>query len=165
MHPAFYKGPGMIKPPIVFTAGLMRAQGIGITSDAWAWLSEQTGQRLFYPPNVAGWDDEAWLDTGRFRGRWNVARYATEDALLDPGDKKLVDAWDPLETPQQAYDSVLKFWGYPTVNGPTRAILLDFAKKTGQQADSAKWKKQPYRVMRQNAMRTLLAMSPDHQTS
>ena len=118
MHPAFYKGPGMIKPPIVFTAGLLRAQNAGITSDAWAWLSEQTGQRLFYPPNVAGWDDDAWLDTGRFRGRWNVARHATEDVLLDPGDNKDAKNWDPDETPEQAYKNVMNFWGNPIVNGP-----------------------------------------------
>ncbi|MGH2960062.1 MAG: hypothetical protein ACRDKE_10690, partial [Solirubrobacterales bacterium] len=64
-----------------------------------------------------------------------------------------------------AYKNVMDFWGNPIVNGPTRAVLLDFAKKSGQQADSAKWKKKSYRVMRQNAMRTLLAMSPDQQTS
>jgi hypothetical protein len=165
MHPAFYKGPGMIKPPIVFTAGLLRAQNAGITTDSWAWLSEQTGQRLFYPPNVAGWDDAAWLDTGRFRGRWNIAREATQDVLLDPGDKKDALNWDPEETPEQAYKNVMNFWGNPIINGPSRAVLMDFARKSGKQADSAKWKKKPYRVMRQNAMRTLVAMSPDHQTS
>ncbi|MGK2879196.1 MAG: DUF1800 domain-containing protein [Solirubrobacterales bacterium] len=165
MHPAFYKGPGMIKPPIVFTAGLLRAQGAGITTDSWAWLSEQTGQRLFYPPNVAGWDDDAWLDTGRFRGRWNIAREATKEALLDPGDDDLVDNWAADESPEQAYKNVMNFWGNPIVSGPTRGVLLDFAKKAGRQADSAKWKQKPYRVMRQNAMRTLLAMSPDRQTS
>ncbi|MBJ7459423.1 MAG: DUF1800 domain-containing protein [Thermoleophilaceae bacterium] len=165
MHPAFYKGPGMIKPPIVFTAGLLRAQNAGVTSDAWAWLSEQTGQRLFYPPNVAGWDDDAWLDTGRFRGRWNVARHATEEALLDPSDNKDAKNWDPDESPEQAFKNVMNFWGNPIVNAPSRAVLMDFARKSGKQADSARWKKKPYRVMRQNAMRTLLAMSPDQQTS
>jgi uncharacterized protein (DUF1800 family) len=165
MHPAFYNGPRMIKPPIVFTVGLLRAQGIGITTDSWAWLSEQTGQRLFFPPNVAGWDDEAWLDTGRFRGRWNVARQATDDALLDPNDKPTVNNYPFDESPELAFTNVMNFWGNPTINRPTRAVLMDFAKKSGQQADSAKWKRQPYRVMRQNAMRTLLAMSPDQQTS
>jgi uncharacterized protein (DUF1800 family) len=165
MHPAFYKGPGMIKPPVVFTAGLLRAQGIGITDDAWAWLSDLAGQHLFRPPNVAGWDDDAWLDTGTFRGRWNITRYATQEALLDPGDDKFVEAYPDDETAEQALAKVLTFWGNPSISGPTRGVLLEFANKVGAQADSAKWKKQPYRVMRQNAMRTLLAMSPDHQTS
>jgi hypothetical protein len=164
MHPAFYRGPSMMKPPIVFTAGLMRTRNAGLTSDAWAWLAELSGQRLFYPPNVSGWDDDAWLDTGTFRGRWNAVTYATRDDLLDPGDDKLVEGWPIDETPQQAYDKVLAFWANPSITGPSRGVLLEFARLAGDQADSAKWKKQPFRVMRQNAMRSLLAMSPDHQT-
>lgn len=165
MHPAFYKGPAMVKPPIVYTAGMLRAQNVGITSDSWAWLSELTGQRLFFPPNVAGWDDSAWLDTGRFRGRWNITRQATDDALLDPGDDKLVEGYPADETPEQAVAKVIAFWGNPTVSRPTRGVLLDYARKVEKLAGRTEWKQQPYRVMRQNAMRTLLAMSPDHQTS
>jgi uncharacterized protein (DUF1800 family) len=165
MHPAFYRGPSMVLPPVVFTAGLMRSRNAGITSDAWPWLSEMAGQRLFYPPNVSGWDDDAWLDTGTFRGRWNAARYATDDDLLDPGDKALTDAWDVTETPEQAVAQALKFWGNPTLSKTTLSVLHGFARRAGDQADSAKWKKAPYRVMRQNALRTLIAVSPDQQTS
>lgn len=165
MHPAFYKGPAMIKPPIVYTAGLLRAQGAGINGDAWAWLSELTGQRLFYPPNVSGWDDDMWLDTGRFRGRWNITREATEKALLDPGEDAIVDNYPADETPEQALAKVVAFWGNPSMSGPTKGVLLDFARKVEKQAGKTDWKQQPYRVMRQNAMRTLFAMSPDHQTS
>lgn len=165
MHPAFYKGPAMVKPPIVFTAGLLRAQKAGITGDSWAWLSELTGQRLFFPPNVSGWDDTAWLDTGTFRGRWIVAGEATEAALLDPGNDELVEGYPEKETAEEALAKVLAFWGHPSLSGPSKWALLDFARKVERQAGSTEWKQQPYRVMRQNAMRTLLAMSPDHQTS
>lgn len=164
MHPAFYNGPRMVKPPIVFTAGLMRTRGVGIDTDAWAWISEGTGQRLFFPPNVSGWDDTMWLDTGTFRGRWNCVTQATREDLLDPGKKELVDNWPIAETPEEAYEKVFNYWCKPTVTGPSRGVLLEFAKLAGQQADSAKWKKQSFRVMRQNALRTLFAMSPDHQT-
>lgn len=165
MHPAFYRGPAMVKPPIVFTAGLLRAQARGITSDSWTWLSEQTGQRLFFPPNVSGWDDDAWLDTGTFRARWQITRQACDDALLDPGDDALVDAYPEDESAAQALDKVLAFWGRPSVSGATRGVLLRFAEEAGAHADSERWKRQPYRVMRQNALRTLFAMSPDHQVS
>ena len=87
------------------------------------------------------------------------------EALLDPGDKATVDSYPFDESPELAFTNVMNFWGNPTINRPTKAVLMDFARKSGQQADSAKWKRQPYRVMRQNAMRTLLAMSPDQQTS
>ena len=60
------------------------------------------GQRLFMPPNVAGWDDERWLDTATFRGRWWVANYATQPyaltdkqaAALPAEPAALVDARD-----------------------------------------------------------------------
>ena len=33
-HPALYTGPRMVKPPVVYTAGLLRARGRGIDTDA-----------------------------------------------------------------------------------------------------------------------------------
>ena len=35
----------------------------GVDTQAWSWLAGGTGQRLFMPPNVSGWDDERWLAT------------------------------------------------------------------------------------------------------
>ena len=69
-------GPRMVKPPVVYTAGLLRALGHGVDSIFWTRLDARAGQRLFYPPNVAGWDDTRWLDTATFRGRWLVAALA-----------------------------------------------------------------------------------------
>ena len=83
-HPALHAGPRMVKPPIVYTAGLLRALGRGIDTDAWSWLTEMTGQTLFAPPNVAGWDDTRWIDTATWRGRWMVANYALEGRTLNP---------------------------------------------------------------------------------
>ncbi len=87
-HPALYLGPAMVKPPVVYTAGLLRALGRGIDTSAWVWLDDEAGQRLFYPPNVAGWDDSRWLDTATFRGRWDVAGYALQPSQLDGKHRK-----------------------------------------------------------------------------
>ena len=46
-HPALYTGPRMVKPPVVYTAGLLRGLGRGIDTTAWVWLASGTGQRLF----------------------------------------------------------------------------------------------------------------------
>src|SRR3712207_7267945 len=35
--------------------------------------AETSGQQLFYPPNVSGWNDQGWLDTSTLRGRWYLA--------------------------------------------------------------------------------------------
>ena len=34
-HPDFHQGPRMVKPPAVYIAGLLRATGQGIRTDAW----------------------------------------------------------------------------------------------------------------------------------
>src|SRR4051812_5779779 len=72
MHPALYTGGPMVKPPVVFQAGVMRAAGQYVDRSAWAWRCEYAGQRLFRPPNVAGWDDGDWLDTSTVWGRWSL---------------------------------------------------------------------------------------------
>jgi uncharacterized protein (DUF1800 family) len=164
MHPAFYNGPSMVKPPVVYTAGLMRTRNAGITTDAWAWLADLAGQRLFYPPNVGGWDDNAWLDTGTFRGRWNAVRYATDDDLLDPSSDADKNAQDLAETSPQAIQKALEYWGNPQLSTTSSKVLTSFADQVATQADSADWKKASYRLMRQNALRTLIAMSPEQQT-
>ena len=40
------------------------------------WQSDDAGQRLFYPPDVSGWDDSRWLDTMTVKGRWEIVRRA-----------------------------------------------------------------------------------------
>ena len=109
----------MVKPPVVYTAGLLRALGRGVDTQAWSWLSSQTGQRLFIPPNVSGWDDERWLDTATFRGRWVVANYASQPYALT--DKQAASL--PAE-PQALVDGAIEFWGSPTLRPATRAALV-----------------------------------------
>jgi uncharacterized protein (DUF1800 family) len=157
-HPALYTGPRMVKPPVVFNAGLLRARGRGIDTLAWAWLSGESGQRLFRPPNVSGWDDERWLDTATFRGRWAVANYASQPYALT--DKQAADL--PSE-PKQLVEDAIAFWGSPTLRPATRAALLRFATRAMADAD-AKWKKTSYRFLTANALRQLVAVSPDYQT-
>ena len=48
-HPALHTGPRMVKPPAVYTAGLLRAIGRGIDTTSWAWLASGSGQRLHAP--------------------------------------------------------------------------------------------------------------------
>jgi uncharacterized protein (DUF1800 family) len=157
-HPALYTGPRMVKPPVVYTAGLLRALGRGVDTLAWAWLSGQAGQRLFRPPNVSGWDDDRWLDTATFRGRWEVANYASRPyALTDKQAEAL-----PSE-PKALVDAAIAFWGSPTLRPQTRAALLAFATKAMSDADS-KWKRTSYRFLTANALRQLIAVSPDLQT-
>ena len=94
-HPLFYDGARMVIPPAVYCAGMLRALGSTITTDSWSWIAEQTGQRLFDPPNVAGWDYAHWLDTSRWSGRFTAVNYALQGTTLDTSKTKYPAHEDP----------------------------------------------------------------------
>ena len=158
LHPALYAEPRLVLPPVVYTAGLLRRLGRPIDSTAWTWLDAMSGQQLFYPPNVAGWDDTRWLDTATWRGRWWIAQYVLRPYALDPGK-----ASQPFDA-QALVEGALRFWRNPTLGAATRAGLLRFARTALADAD-APWKQRQYSVMTQNALRQLIAVSPELQTA
>jgi uncharacterized protein (DUF1800 family) len=157
-HPALYEGPRMMKPPVVHVAGLLRRIGAPITTTDWAWIGELAGQQLFYPPNVAGWDDTRWLDTATFRGRWIGVQRILQGRTLDPAKSKAADA-------QTVLSRALAFWNQPELSDATRAALLQFAQTALGDAGRQKWKQQQYPALVENALRQLIAVSPDVQTS
>jgi len=157
MHPALYTGQRMVKPPIVHVAGLLRRIGAGITSTDWAWIGSLSGQQLFYPPNVAGWDDARWLDTATYRGRWIAVQRILQDRRLDPAKSKPADAETVLK-------HALAFWHDPALSPGTHAALLHFA-KTALGDAKATWQRAQYPALVENALRQLIAVSPDLQTS
>ena len=160
-HPLLYEGPRMVKPPAVYVAGLLRGSGRGVDTDAWTWIADLAGQRLFAPPNVAGWDETRWLDTATVRGRWIAANEAIGQArMLDPDPDKT--PYDVNETPAQAVARALEFWGNPAVTDRTRARLEAFA---GRAVGDKPWKRETYPILRQNALRMLVATSPDLQAA
>jgi uncharacterized protein (DUF1800 family) len=156
-HPALYDGPRMVKSPAVYTAGLLRALGRGIDTEAWTWLMSLAGQQLFYPPNVSGWDDTRWLDTATYRARWAIASYAIRPKVLDSDKAKLPNDAARLMSRAES------FWGQPSLTGQTHAQLKHFVKSALGDADDH-WKKRAYPALIENALRQLLAASPDLQT-
>jgi hypothetical protein len=158
-HPAFYEGPELVIPPVVYTAGLLRAVGRGIDTSAWTWLASYTGQRLFYPPNVAGWDDTRWLDTSTMRGRWLTASYALNKISVNPWNGP---TYDTMENSETAITRALAALGDPSLSSETQKVLADFAASSVSLALPV-WSRGPHRAMRQNALRMLIATSPDLQ--
>ena len=156
-HPRLYQGPRMTKPPMVFLAGMLRTTGRGVDTDAWTWLADQSGQRLFRPPNVAGWDDERWLDTATFLARWNLAGRVLRPAVLRPSSPAPFDA-DAL------VKRALAYWGQPPLTPATRRALHTFAVRALADAN-ASWKRTQYPPLVENALRHLIAVSPDLQTA
>jgi uncharacterized protein (DUF1800 family) len=157
-HPALYTGPRMVKNPAVYTAGLLRGLRRGIDTLAWTWLMQLSGMSLFYPPNVAGWDDTRWLDTATYHARWEIASRAIRPHVLDSDKAKLpANATKLIRNAEHLL-------GNPTVTAQTHSALKHFVKTALADADSH-WKKESYPALIENALRQLLAASPDLQTS
>jgi uncharacterized protein (DUF1800 family) len=159
-HPAFLDGPAMVKPPVVANAGLLRALGRPIDTDDWAWLSGETGQTLFFPPNVSGWDDARWMDTSTWRGRWHVTGVALAKSQVPTSAPS---TYPDTEDGATAVASARAAVGSPTLTAETLTRLQAFA-DTALPASMNATQKRTYRAMRQNALRLLIATSADAQT-
>jgi uncharacterized protein (DUF1800 family) len=157
-HPHLYDpGRRMVKPPVVQAAGMLRAVGRGVDTTAWSWLCDQAGQMLFEPPNVAGWDDTRWLDTATFRARWQMAAEICNAARLDDG--KQVSG-----KPAELVTRAARFWAGTPLSRTTRASLERYAGAAMAAADQS-WEREAYPVLIENALRMLIAVSPDYLTS
>jgi uncharacterized protein (DUF1800 family) len=156
-HPRLFEGPRMTKPPAVYLAGMLRTTKRGIDTEAWTWLLDGAGQQLFRPPNVAGWDDDRWLDTATYLARWNLAGRVLRPVALKTSSRAPADA-DAL------VKRALAFWGSPDLTDATRRSLHAFAARSLADANQ-NWKKTQYPPLIENALRHLIAVSPDLQTA
>ena len=151
----------MAKPPVVHAAGLLRGRGLGITTDGWLWMCNNAGQLVGEPPSIAGWNDLAWLNTASHAARWTMATQVLRWKLAVTADYA-----GKTETPAQAIDTALAYWGQPLVSAGTLAALQNVASQTwaprtpGDQYGSL----EQFLTQRQNALRVLCAVSPDFQT-
>lgn len=78
--PWFYEGGTagtLVKSPVELLGGMMRVLGIQLQgAEGFFRLSEQLGQTLFSPPNVAGWPGgEQWISHATLYRRLNLAYY------------------------------------------------------------------------------------------
>ncbi len=164
-HPDFLNGPELVTPPVVYNAGLLRAIGRPIDTTAWAWLSAGAGQQLFYPPNVSGWDFTHWLDTSTAKARWEIASYVTASSYANPWPGAGEPHYSESEEPAEAMASAMAYWGSPLLSGESAGSIAGFAQSSLAGMKLAKWQRSPYKAMRQNALRMLIATSPDMQVS
>jgi Protein of unknown function (DUF1800) len=162
-HPDLYEGQELVTPPVVYNAGLLRAVGRYIDTNAWAWLSSGAGQQLFHPPNVSGWDYSRWLDTSTAKARWELANAITQKSYVDPWSEE-GSKYPPTEGGPQAMESAMAYWGNPLLSADSENRLQYFAASC-LNGYTAHGQQSPYRAIRQNALRMLIATSPDMQVS
>jgi len=153
--PEFYEGPRMTKPPAVIAAGMARARSLPIDGQGWVWFPGAAGQRLYYPPDVSGWDDKRWLDTNTVRARWELINEVMRGQSITSA------TWDgyPEESAAQAVANARAFWLDPALTDATVASLHEFSAGGVPANPSPR-----LRAQRQNALRQLVAASPDYQT-
>ncbi|HSX23117.1 MAG TPA: DUF1800 domain-containing protein [Gaiellaceae bacterium] len=146
-HPDLYEGARMVKQPVVYTAGLMRALGRAVDGNTWTSLNSQSGQRLFFPPDVAGWDMSRWLDTATFRARWFVAAFALASVPIDGSASS---------KPSALLARATHLFGDQPLSAKTRHALLSFTAAALKSASSDTVER---------SLRQLVATSPDLMTA
>jgi uncharacterized protein (DUF1800 family) len=159
-HPDLHHGAAMVKPPAVFVAGLLRALGRTIDVDHWAWILYMCGQILFGPPNVAGWDDSRWMNSATWRGRYTAVACAVQPVTLIPWS----DVQSVTETPEEAVDRAIAFWGNPPVSADNRDALILHARAAAK-TPTALLHTAASLTVRQNGLRLLVGSSSDLQIS
>jgi uncharacterized protein (DUF1800 family) len=154
-HPDFYNDQNMVKPPVVYVVGMLKARQIFVDGETWYWNAEMAGQRLYQPPDVGGWHKNAWLNSNTMLGRWQTV-YAITARDAYGGENWA--GYDPTETADAAVAAALRYWNNPALRPETQAALTNFA---GTYVSSSS---DPVsRAQRQNALRHLIAVSPDYQ--
>lgn len=163
-HPDFYEGAELVTPPVVYNAGLLRSISRPIDTTSWTWLSANAGQQLFHPPNVSGWDFTRWLDTSTAKARWEMASYVTSKTYPNPWPAEGQPEYSATEDPATALSSALTYWANPLLSAESEQCIVAFAQSCLKEP-LAQWEQSPFRAMRQNALRMLIATSPDMQVS
>jgi uncharacterized protein (DUF1800 family) len=150
-HPLIFDSldePTMIKPPVVYTIGVLRALGVPIRGQQVQPMFDM-GQQPYHPPNVAGWPGGlAWMTTGSARARFELVVQCLGNlpAVADV----------PGETAQAAYDRAYSVAGSPWLSGVAASALSAYASQAPT-ATSAQ------RRERQYALMALMLGGPDGQ--
>jgi hypothetical protein len=156
-HPDFYNDATMVKPPVVYVVGMLRQRQIFVDGEYWEWQAGICGQRLYQPPDVGGWHKDEWLDSNTMLGRWQTAYLVTS---RDAYDSTNWSTYNTNETPEQAVASALAYWGNPPLRQETLDALTTFATNSVSSAPDGL---AIACAQRMNALRHLIAVSPDYQ--
>ena len=160
MHPDFYRGPAMVKPPIVYIAGLLRArrhgraQRLGVDRRPRRPAPVPPAERRRAGTRPAGSTPRPSAAAGSPPTR--SPRYDVIDAE---------DAYDAGERPKAAVAEALRFWGEPADQRRRPARALErYAGAVERRGDRGVAAGARTALLRQNALRMLIATSPDMQT-
>jgi uncharacterized protein (DUF1800 family) len=151
MHPDLFASleePNMVKPPIVYVVGAMRAMNLQVEDTTASDYLDAMGQLPYFPPTVAGWEGGiSWLNTDTA-----LARFQFITTLLQQA--KIRDV--PDESAQHAYARAYEAVGSPWLAARTHAVIRRYAER-------AQFSTPQRRINRQIALRALILAGPDAQ--
>ena len=125
-HPLIFESlnePNLIKPPIVYAAGVLRQLGSPLKGNHLRGALINMQQQPYRPPNVAGWEGGlSWLNTNTVMGRFDMivraqylkySNYYRNTETPAPPASVNYPPDVPTETAQAAFDRA-----YASVNRP-----------------------------------------------
>jgi uncharacterized protein (DUF1800 family) len=156
-----------IKSPVEFAIGLARALEAQIGTTAIATTLEGLGQRLFYPPSVAGWEGgQAWLNgqTLLFRHNLALALTSTEDVRYgDRADPARLVRTHQRQTDAEVVDFFLRLFLQGDVPAASRTRLLDYMQQARNHPIPVYWTAQDAADQRVRAVCHLVLCLPEYQ--
>jgi uncharacterized protein (DUF1800 family) len=132
-----------VKPPVDFALGIVHALEGRAGTTALATALEGLGQRLFYPPSVAGWDGgRAWLN-----GQTLIFRQHLALALTSTQDNRFGRRTDPARlarahgcrTDAEVVDFFVNLFLQGDVPAATRARLLRYETESQNESVPVYW--------------------------
>jgi uncharacterized protein (DUF1800 family) len=153
LHPRIFESlgePNLLKPPIVYSVGLMRQLGLSIKDNRVYDALQAQGQLPYFPPTVAGWEGGlTWLNTNT-----SLTRFGLAQRLVSLPEKKPTDV--AVEAADAAVTRAHTEVGAPWMADGTKAALTAYAGK-------APVKSAAERDARQRVLRAFILGGPDAQ--
>lgn len=158
-----------IKSPIEFSLGIVRALEGRVGTLPLVTALEGLGQRLFYPPSVAGWDEgEAWLNGQTLLFRHNLALGITSTV-----DGRFGNRCDPAavvrdhnrQSNEEIVDFLIELFVQGDVPPAARSRILDYANNANPQSYPLFWTEDDVRSHRTRALCHLILTQPEFQLS
>ncbi len=159
-----------IKSPVEYVVGIVRGLQARVGTTQLGTDLEGLGQRLFYPPSVAGWDEgRAWLNGQTLLFRHNLAlkMTSTEDnaygSRCDPA--RLIADQNNLNTDARVADFFLNTFLQGDVPAASRTRLLGYLEQARRQSVPRFWTEQDAADQRIRSVCHMVLTQPEFQLS
>jgi uncharacterized protein (DUF1800 family) len=156
-----------VKAPVEFGIGIVRGLEGHIGTAALAQAMEGLGQRLFYPPSVAGWEGgRSWLNGQTLLFRQNLALSLTsteDDRYGRRADPAALVRRHNQNMSEREVDFFQRVFLQGDVPAAARQRLLEYQQRAGQSAVPVYWTEQDAADHRVRALCHLVLTLPEFQ--